>query len=478
MMMLKNNNKLSIVAAFILGTTMLSSVDKAWGMNQEEADKLSSSSKITIALSNEDRLVGKIRVSAEVYQAAQDLLTDLSTSSDAKSLSVEGTPSRKAIRSLVHGGIGKVMAEQGAVDPDLDSCIINSLKAILVAEKDPYGIIISGKDKPKLTAKPKKKLREMLVNAKRKGVPELEGLFRSTLPHIVDSYSTIIDSLFARFPQENEQMKSESQQISRFKEYFGIQTPASSVSAKPLTKRQLVDQARTQKVQQEKQQRETQEKYNSTLNELAEAFYFLQQIEKDWDLSNHNSIPSPAPVIPEPVQPFSSSSGITPSLAVEEAPRFTYRTTGATLAKNKHSAVAIQLSDEDLKYPAYKLTVKHRTGENGSSVRIFIPGIDYSPLGGLPSSVGFEDKDFDLSPWVEAVRGDSSSPSAIKTFLSFVGGQSDVHSFKIRSGERTLKEVILGDPTSESQPGIHVYAPETDGDANEWSGVKYDDVQQ
>lgn len=155
-MMLKNNNKLSIVAAFILGTTMLSSVDKAWGMNQEEADKLSSSSKITIALSNEDRLVGKIRVSAEVYQAAQDLLTDLSTSSDAKSLSVEGTPSRKAIRSLVHGGIGKVMAEQGAVDPDLDSCIINSLKAILVAEKDPYGIIISGKDKPKLTAKPKK----------------------------------------------------------------------------------------------------------------------------------------------------------------------------------------------------------------------------------------------------------------------------------------------------------------------------------
>jgi hypothetical protein len=166
-------------------------------------------------------------------------------------------------------------------------------------------------------------------------------------------------------------------------------------------------------------------------------------------------------------------------MQVEEAPRFTYRTTGATLgAKNKHSAVAIQLSGEELQYPAYQLTVHHRTGENGSSVRIFIPGIDYSPLGGLPSSVGFEDKDFDLSPWVEAVRGDSSSPSAIKTFLSFVGGQSDVHSFKIRSGERTLKEVIFGNVDSESQPGIHVYAPETDGDANEWSGVKSDDVQQ
>ncbi|MBP6950813.1 MAG: hypothetical protein KBC28_01160, partial [Alphaproteobacteria bacterium] len=181
----------------------------------------------------------------------------------------------------------------------------------------------------------------------------------------------------------------------------------------------------------------------------------------------------------EPMQPFSSSSDITPSLAVEEAPRFTYRTTAATLsAKNKHSAVAIQLSDEDLKYPAYQLTVNHRTGENGSSVRIFIPGIDYSPLGGLPSSVGFEDKDFDLSPWVEAVRVDSSSPSAIKTFLSFVGGKSDIHSFKIRSVEGTLKEVIFGNVDSESQPGIHVYGPETDGNANEWSLMQSDDVQQ
>ncbi len=76
---------------------------------------------------------------------------------------------------------------------------------------------------------------------------------------------------------------------------------------------------------------------------------------------------------------------------------------------------------------------------------------------------------------VEAVRGDSSSPSAINTYLSFVGGQSDVHSFKIQSGEKTLKEVIFGNDASEKQSGIRVYA---DGDANEWSEVKFDDMQK
>ena len=62
----------------------------------------------------------------------------------------------------------------------------------------------------------------------------------------------------------------------------------------------------------------------------------------------------------------------------------------------------------------------------------------------------------------------------ISTYLSFVGGISDIHSFTIQSHKGIpLKEVIFGNKDSELQPGIHVYGPETDGDAHEWSGTKH-----
>ncbi|MBY0293001.1 MAG: hypothetical protein K2W92_06930 [Alphaproteobacteria bacterium] len=296
-MMSMKKNKLSIVTALIVGTTMLSPLEKAWGMNDDEKRLSSSSSQITITPSSEDRLVGKTRVRADVCQAANNLLTALGETHDVKSLSVEGTPSRKAMRSLIQGGIGIVMAEQSSVDSSLpiDSLITNSLKAIMFAKEDPYNIVTYGVDKPAVSRKSRNLLKESLSGAKRRGASDLEGFLRSTLPHIVDSHPTIIDSLFARFPQDSGEIKSEGQQISQFKEYFGIQTPASSVSSKKPTQNQL----QAQKRQQEQQLQAAQKKYYETLNELAEMVYFLQQIDKTWDPSKFSSSPSPAILLVE-----------------------------------------------------------------------------------------------------------------------------------------------------------------------------------
>ena len=163
-----------------------------------------------------------------------------------------------------------------------------------------------------------------------------------------------------------------------------------------------------------------------------------------------------------------------PNNKKENSP-ITFRTTGENKnAKNKHSAISIKLSNQELQSDAYQLIVNHRTTGKGPVVRVHDPIQGYIPLGTLPSSPsGFCDTSFDLS-WVQAIRNDSPLDSVISTYLSFVGGTSDIHSFTIRSsGGKTLKEVIFGDSTSELQPGIHVYGPETDENANEWSKAQW-----
>ena len=65
--------------------------------------------------------------------------------------------------------------------------------------------------------------------------------------------------------------------------------------------------------------------------------------------------------------------------------------------------------------------------------------------------------------------------TSVQNNLSYYEPQRFTYSFEIRS---RLIEILLGDKDSEEQPEVHAYDPETDGEANEWSGVKSDDVQQ
>lgn len=164
-----------------------------------------------------------------------------------------------------------------------------------------------------------------------------------------------------------------------------------------------------------------------------------------------------------------------PSLSVAGTPR-TYRTTGENQrARTKHSAISLELPNKDLQGDAYELIVNHRTNPGKSTqVRVYDPKInDYTVLGTLPISSGFRDTVFDLSSWANKVRDESLTESLIATFLSFQGGKSDLHSFTIQSsGGKTLKKVVFGDTNSESQSGVHVYAPETDQDANDWSTIR------
>ena len=158
----------------------------------------------------------------------------------------------------------------------------------------------------------------------------------------------------------------------------------------------------------------------------------------------------------------------------------TYRVAGDNPdARIPHSAVSFKLLNKDIQKDAtYELIVSHRTKETGPLVRIYDPGTGgYINLQKLPQSSEFIDTSFDLKEWnVESMRGGARGPeeSLAKetSYLSFINGKSDIHSLTLKSNGKTIKQVILGDATSESQPGVHVYAPEKDpGDikTNQWS---------
>ena len=179
-----------------------------------------------------------------------------------------------------------------------------------------------------------------------------------------------------------------------------------------------------------------------------------------------------------PAQHSSPSSAS--SSQVDES-RITFRITGENKdAKTKHSATQIQLSNKDLQANSpYILVVNHRTTETGPVIKVRdLETQEYIELGTLPASSNFSDTTFDLSAWVKAARDGFPVDSVITTYLSFANGKSDIHSFTIQSGGEILKKVVFGDQASESQPGVHVYAPETDKNANEWSEAKHDDVKQ
>ena len=127
---------------------------------------------------------------------------------------------------------------------------------------------------------------------------------------------------------------------------------------------------------------------------------------------------------------------------------------------------------------AYELIVNHRTRDAGPLVRLYDPGArDYIKLGNLPQSSEFIDTPFDLKDWRgENMLGGARGPEELlakeASYLSFINGKSDIHSFTLKSNGVTIKQVILGDATSESQVGVNVYAPEKDPadiKTNQWS---------
>jgi hypothetical protein len=164
--------------------------------------------------------------------------------------------------------------------------------------------------------------------------------------------------------------------------------------------------------------------------------------------------------------PYSPSASL-PRPELELAPHLTFRTAGANKdAEIKHSAIYVSFLYQETPDTA-ELIINHRTTGKGPKVRVYNPKAKaYINLGTLPPSMDFREEVFNLSPLIEAVR--EGSVSTIKTELNFTNGTGDIHSFKIRSGGKTLKEVILGNQDSEGQPGVHVYA----GNLQEWSEVK------
>lgn len=172
-------------------------------------------------------------------------------------------------------------------------------------------------------------------------------------------------------------------------------------------------------------------------------------------------------------QPSSSSIDSTPSVK-------TFRRTGANkFAEIPHSAIYASFSYQSKPDATYSLIINHRTEEKGPEVRIFNPKTRaYISLGILPPSIGFGKQVFSLSDLFEEADGDSSSILTMRTELNFKDGESDIRYFMITSDEEPLVTVFLGDESSEKQTGVHVYAPEVAGKLQEWSKVRFEDIQQ
>jgi len=200
-MMIKKRNKLSIVTAFIVGTTMLSSMDKAWGMDDGNDLKPTSSSH---AVAPRFFLTGTTRVSEDTRKAAVNLLDVLEQNPNISKLNASGKSLRKGlvkenslslknISTLAQGGILRVMADLDSEKPGLrlNTLFSESLKAIQSAAEDPYDVITSGESKLVVGVDTIQSLRDDIIRAKKDG--KLSDFFSDELPNLLTSYPTIVN---------------------------------------------------------------------------------------------------------------------------------------------------------------------------------------------------------------------------------------------------------------------------------------------
>jgi hypothetical protein len=322
--MILKEKKLSIVMAFILGTTMLSSVDKAWGMDDgSDLIKDTSSSHATVA--PRFFLAGTACVTDETRKAAQnlvdafgnnpDIFTNKKGMTNLRKTLIEGSFDVRKDENMVtfFSGLARVMADLNSEKPGLaqSSLFSLSLETITLAvNEDPYDRITHGESKPVISAGEMDSIRQSLLMAKKEA--KLSDFFSAELPNLVASHSTIVDSLMARYPREEEIEKLQR----NLRTYFGQNNPAEPQKAaapQPTRRRnqRQLDAERLRQVEAERQrQQELQQKrqgeFDKKLNTLAEAFYLLKQI-------NDRPTP-PSSSAPIQLEPLTASSSSTPAV--------------------------------------------------------------------------------------------------------------------------------------------------------------------
>jgi hypothetical protein len=295
-MMIKKRNKLSIVTAFIVGTTMLSPMDKAWGMDDGNDLKPTSSSR---AVASRFFLTGTTRVSEDVRKAAENLSDVLEKNPNISKLNARGknlrkglvkenTPSLKNISTLAQGGILRVMADLDSEKPGLplNTLFSESLKAIQSAVEDPCDVITSGESKLVVGIDTIKSLRDDIIRAKGDG--KLSDFFSDELPNLVTSYPAIVNSLIARFPREEEKIEQQRRKLEMY--FYG--------DSQKKAQRELSDHQK--KIQEQRR--------IARIDTLAEAFYLLKQIN-----DRPTVAPLSAPVQSDPSSSSSSSSSYSSS---------------------------------------------------------------------------------------------------------------------------------------------------------------------
>ena len=498
----------------MLGATVFSPTEKALGMDDignDERDVKSLGVVTHRKVAAKSVLAGDTFVNSTLSTAASSVLQHL----NGASIPQEGLV--RSLQALYVGGIGKVMARERSHSSteDLRSLIIQSLDTLRHAQDNPFDTVM------------KKQLYTVIfgMNDKKNEIQDILGdksaiqrLFAANLSRVMEETPNILNSFLAYLPQTPAEKQNQEVCTKNFVHYFTSLDAVSWIPKTPIL---------TYREQQ--LQKDPSIEYKQNLTKAAEVYGILLQREKQLIKSKpsaeikSNSVPasstsgssmqsrgqdfaselnrtlaqkmgvasmeqptsssSSAIIVPSSKPPSSIQSAAFQEPELSASPSFvprTFRTTGANpAAKNKQSAILMRLQNREMQDDAFQLIVNHRTARKGPMVRVYDPKAKtYTNLGSLPSSLDFNNEIFELSDWVKAVRDGSSIASEIVSYLSFVGGTSDIHSFTIRSGGgKTLKEVIFGDSTSEKQAGIHVYGPETDLNANEWSAAQTDDVK-
>lgn len=456
--MILKEKKLSIVVAFILGTTMLSSVDKAWGMDDENdlirkglaRASLDAPSNFDERSLTEDLLVRDtyVRLDKGFVQGRYN-----ATINPKNQATPQRALNKSNLEKLLNGNFARVAASVRAASskPKADAVLKTSLKIILdESQADPYDRLIlvhlAGNNQ--------------LYSPSAEGVTYLTNYFKSlsrdkvldfftrNLEHVVKETPGIVKSLLAHLPKTLEEKEDEGRAIQSLVNYFIKPDFRKSLNIIEITDEMC-------------------------LTNLAERFVLLRQIEESLKAQ---LLPARAST-PDPLLVPSSSSGSRGLV------KTTFRTAGANdAAEIKHSAIYASFSYQNNPGAAYSLIINHRTkDDNGSIVRVHNPNARaYINLGRLSPSVSFSNEVFDLSSLFASGPGSSSSASAsiMRTELNFIEGISDIHSFKVKSDGQTLIKVTLGDVGSEKQPGVYVYAPEVSEKLQEWSEVRSEDVQQ
>jgi hypothetical protein len=312
--MSKMKNNLHLVTALTLGATMLSPVDRVWGMMTSLEEQGSAScSRSQSRSATVPGLVGDVLVTDDLRLGAGAILATLDSGADPKK--IKSQPDFLAhLLKLKNYGVEGVMAyikrNNPSNDIKTDDCIKQTLLMIRDAQPDPYFDLLKNRI---LITSSDSTVEQRIKSIKNRA--DVESLFGDEFPHL---HKDLINSFLARLP-EREQGQFEQIYAKAFESYFDL-TVSTLQPIKRRKKEKLGEWMKREaqhKAKQQEQQREldaqktaAQLAYQTKLGEAANMYANLLEFETLAVLEESAGVfPSSNPV-PLPLDGMGSSEPV------------------------------------------------------------------------------------------------------------------------------------------------------------------------